>query len=585
MSIDPYEDLPARHIRLIDFNQPSEPPCFAIASVDDSSINYKALSYVWGTENCLHPFKLREGFVPVTSSLYGFLLLLQAGRFVGKLWADAICIDQRNMAEKIQQIPLMTEVYSNASIVFVWLGIATEEEREAIRAIPAIETALFKTTPEPLSREHHQDLARFGLPPRESSIWRGLGSVMRNQWFRRVWTLQEVVLAKKVHVWFSGASVQFDYIGYLQDQLLRKTLTQLLHDPLNASPSGRYTSAHRINRLRVKMEISNPPYVSPATLAGYCKDREATNPLDRVYGVMGLMEPKYRQEISIDYEQTATQLYLEFGKLLVSWGMAADTFSAWFPRPVHASLPSWCPDLATPPAGVGGMDVSELFSAGGLPHNQANPAVELGPESNQLLLLGSIADAVAEVAPTSRMPSMTTTGQESPDSAVLALEWEQSCCALARKHEQITVSAEYIRTLCMDQIRETNLVRSRRFTPEDGSGYHDMLSRWRSIAAGHTSYPYDATGYSYYHSVRLACVFSRNFFTTKNGCLGMGPNNMRVGDVVIIWKGASIPLMLRPTANSRPKLFNLVGECYLHGVMYGEALRDPNLVWEDLLIA
>ena len=39
------------------------------------------------------------------------------------LWADAVCIDQKNPAEKNVQVPLMGLIYRKAVRVVVWLGI------------------------------------------------------------------------------------------------------------------------------------------------------------------------------------------------------------------------------------------------------------------------------------------------------------------------------------------------------------------------------------------------------------------------------------------------------------------------------
>lgn len=38
------------------------------------------------------------------------------------VWADAICIDQTNKAERARQVTLMSEIYEQAQEVLVWLG-------------------------------------------------------------------------------------------------------------------------------------------------------------------------------------------------------------------------------------------------------------------------------------------------------------------------------------------------------------------------------------------------------------------------------------------------------------------------------
>lgn len=100
-------------------------------------------------------------------------------------------------------------------------------------------------------------------------------------------------------------------------------------------------------------------------------------------------------------------------------------------------------------------------------------------------------------------------------------------------------------------------------------------------------------------------------FTTKNGCLGMGPPVLQQGDEIYVVGGSSKPLILRPiplptteihpespprdltqelaqlalgpesavgdNINKRPgeRVYHtLVGPCYIHGIMDGETEQD-----------
>lgn len=75
----------------------------------------------------------------------------------------------------------------------------------------------------------------------------------------------------------------------------------------------------------------------------------------------------------------------------------------------------------------------------------------------------------------------------------------------------------------------------------------------------------------------------RRFFITKLGYIGNGPAKMERSDDVFILCGSKMPLVLRPDSSetfqqglspeSRP-LHTLVGDCYIHGVMDGEAASD-----------
>jgi len=60
----------------------------------------------------------------------------------------------------------------------------------------------------------------------------------------------------------------------------------------------------------------------------------------------------------------------------------------------------------------------------------------------------------------------------------------------------------------------------------------------------------------------------RVFARTKKGYYVLGPAVMREGDVVAVLYGGKMPFVLRPWGRD----FLLVGECYVHGLMKGEAL-------------
>ncbi len=54
----------------------------------------------------------------------------------------------------------------------------------------------------------------------------------------------------------------------------------------------------------------------------------------------------------------------------------------------------------------------------------------------------------------------------------------------------------------------------------------------------------------------------------------MGPAELSEGDQVYILAGGKVPLVLRPVSGSQLDTFELVGDCYIHGVMDGEAVVE-----------
>jgi len=96
----------------------------------DSDEEYEAISYTWGEPTLVHPVYLDDrSHVKVTKNLDGALRRFRDATKVRILWADAICINQRDNEEKSTQIPLMARIFRNAQRVLAWLDGGVETER------------------------------------------------------------------------------------------------------------------------------------------------------------------------------------------------------------------------------------------------------------------------------------------------------------------------------------------------------------------------------------------------------------------------------------------------------------------------
>ena len=68
-------------------------------------------------------------------------------------------------------------------------------------------------------------------------------------------------------------------------------------------------------------------------------------------------------------------------------------------------------------------------------------------------------------------------------------------------------------------------------------------------------------------------IWNRVFFLTKagnerNALFGLAPPKAETDDVVCIFYGCSVPVLIRPADDG----FTFIGECYVHGMMDGEAI-------------
>jgi len=96
----------------------------------------------------------------------------------------------------------------------------------------------------------------------------------------------------------------------------------------------------------------------------------------------------------------------------------------------------------------------------------------------------------------------------------------------------------------------------------------------------------------------LARKASKSLFITRKGTVGLGPQTVRVGDVVFLLLGGRVPYVLRhtkkasetPERNIGPEytVYELIGECYVPDLMHGEGLvwararKNPELMRHKL---
>lgn len=66
----------------------------------------------------------------------------------------------------------------------------------------------------------------------------------------------------------------------------------------------------------------------------------------------------------------------------------------------------------------------------------------------------------------------------------------------------------------------------------------------------------------------------RRIFATTKGYMGTAPWTAMEGNVVMLVAGAYVPYVFRPSGKTKGA-WELVGEAYCHGIMFGELLEDP----------
>lgn len=101
----------------------------SIAEIDlERSPTYEALSYAWGDTSQRVALLCHGKDLHVTPNCESALRHLRQDSGARTLWVDAICIDQSSMEDRNQQVRIMGDIYSKASLVLIWIGPAASVE-------------------------------------------------------------------------------------------------------------------------------------------------------------------------------------------------------------------------------------------------------------------------------------------------------------------------------------------------------------------------------------------------------------------------------------------------------------------------
>lgn len=88
----------------------------------DLNPQYEAISYCWGADDRSSVIICDGKPLALTKSIDGALRRIRHPTSQRRLWADQVCINQDDIAERSRQVSLMNAIYKGAEHVLVWLG-------------------------------------------------------------------------------------------------------------------------------------------------------------------------------------------------------------------------------------------------------------------------------------------------------------------------------------------------------------------------------------------------------------------------------------------------------------------------------
>ncbi|KAF2261551.1 hypothetical protein CC78DRAFT_546547 [Lojkania enalia] len=547
--------------------------------------------------------------IEIGSELHAALKRLRKPDSHLSIWIDALCIDQNNVAEKNEHVKIMGKIYANASAVRIWLGEEYGLERQAFHALSVIDKVF------------EDLLVQQGIPPSQLGAiqhafinheaiqdldWEALGGLLSRAWFERVWVIQEIsnAITATIHVgeysesweWFSviveamrqfRVDVRLLQCPGVKSVCLMRQLSRQGDFPAGAL--GRYTLLKLLEETR---EVNS------------------TLPVDKIYGILTLVQDP--ESVEVDYGLDAPEVFKKIAVKCLTEDKNLDILyqCVHSTSPPTLELPSWVPDWTR-------NGYTEPFSTRGLEANASGARdmqFKFSNDGKILHLKGLLVDKVHTVEKLRAIPStpakhpkITENQIETANPDVKAdfrdpkLQHEKVLGAFKRNAQEWSQNmmeicfpgkCEDVKTL--DDLWRAFMCNRTRDNQKPQDNYADGFkvfikaltngvtpnSILRDEAAGTEGNNTDGVTTNT-KALRDAVekisggfgrwAYNRRFFKSESGRFGWTVDSVQDGDEVAIPFGGRYPLLIRSVGDGRHVI---VGDCFLHGVMEGEALDE-----------
>lgn len=137
-----YKPLPSeKFVRLIELypgHTNEDIACTLRQTRLEDAPKYEAISYAWGDPANKINLLCDGKIITVTPNLKDALHRFKFKDRSRILWADAICINQKDEVEKGLQVKMMARIYGNATTVCVWLGCTNAQLQPAFEFLDTI---------------------------------------------------------------------------------------------------------------------------------------------------------------------------------------------------------------------------------------------------------------------------------------------------------------------------------------------------------------------------------------------------------------------------------------------------------------
>lgn len=562
-----------------------------------SSPSYEAISYVWrkfDDERDHAIVQCEEGYtINITYNLQSVLKSIRAQGDSQLLWADAICIDQDDLEERTEQVQRMKDIFENAAKVIVWLGSnITFRAPDLFSFLDRV--AKLCPCPETYGVESSEDFQPLDqyLKDAGDHDWEMLRELHNCVLFKRIWVIQEFNLAAEGYLLaghhrlriFNFKTAMFWIRKRRPSSVKRFRIPWENLDPFiylrfvagdtsrpPASITGSSTSQHVYFVLRCVRNCSS------------------TDPRDTIYGLLGHSSlgpwarpiPGYTQ-VPVDYKSSHTKLYfavacrlMEESQPMFTLSLVEHDESIW--KQENPDCPSWVPRWD--------LDRCNYILADEYRdrYEKRRTRPSAYKISKRVLEVeGCCVDTVSWRSQTMTLANFQVgfPGIQGQGS-IIKEAWEhiRNTCNVMQSNFAEREEEKLLTDFCLTLNGDCRILSKQTYRDNVTIDQRiaDCLSVLDDLQAPIHNRSYLKARWGGGSPDRFLATSEslsrgRCFFLTTGGLMGLGPRVASVGDVVSILFGAQVPFLLEPVLVSKEE-YRLCGECYVHGMMNGEAIE------------
>lgn len=526
----------------------------------DKNLIYEALSYCWGDANVRLPITLNGLGFEVTTNLHAALVHLRKTTEARTLWIDAICVNQKDIDERNNQVQLMRKIYQGTKCGVIWLGEIPEGGELAVETFRDLCTLAGRpeiSADDKFSGE--RILKRIMYDKTSTNSFRKFAN---QAWFHRVWTIQECALPRRLEMAWGDEVLDWD------------KLHRVFNQTLPSNPPATSIAYPFIYKGDLRRSIQQGQLWSETDLLIMFRGKSATDKKDHVFATIGLFpETKdsnfgFSRQRKADYHMALTRVYTTAMRRLLAKEQKLGLLKFAIPRseegkpdiPEVELIPSWVIDWSTKtPNLIGGHHTWGMFSSAG-----KSPYTHFDYKSvlNRLTVSGAKIDRIQNLS----RPLLVHGGKMIELQSWLNFIKESTALP---PHELLKVFYEVIMAGMMPE--NDGRFKLRRFKPilediETAARSTQLLAEFGLLDADVMK------SEDYRPCIHLvANCKDRKIAITERGRLGLVPDNAKIGDSIYLFMGGDVPFILCPAEEST---WSLIGHCYIHGIMDGEVFDE-----------